>query len=137
MNEEGPATINIRKTHPNLYWIVMILAVGDIALGLNFIFLHPTFLIYSASNYLWGGVFLALGLGKLVSLNLYRRLRLVRAIMAAAAFYMLFISLGAMQPFLEGVGSLQNPILYAIVATVQIRLLMEPIWNPVTAKAVE
>lgn len=129
--------IDIRKTHPNLYWLVMTLAFIEIALGLNFIILHPTFPIYGASNYIWGVIFLMIGFGKIVALNVYRRLRLVRAIMASAAFYMLFLSLGATQPFLEGVGSLQNPILYAGLAAVQIRLLVEPIWNPVTAKVDE
>lgn len=130
----GGADIKIRKTHPNLYWLVMILGVMDVVLGCNFIFLNPTFPIYGASNYLWGFIFLSIGFGKFISLNLYRRLRLVRGIMATAVAYMMFLALGATQPFLEGAGSLQNPILYAGLAAIQIPLLVEPFINPLTKK---
>lgn len=134
MSEPGEGTIDIRKTHPNLYWLVMTLALVGLALGLNFIFLHPTFPIYGASNYLWGGIFLGIAFGKIISLNLYRRLRLVRGIMAFAVAYMMFLALGTMQPYLEGVGSLQLPILYAGMSALQIPLLLEPFINPRTAK---
>lgn len=126
--------VNIRKTHPNLYWLVMILALTGIALGLNFIINQPTFPIYAAPNELWGVIFLVIGVGKLITLNFYRRLRLVRALMAFATIYMMFLAFGACQPFLEGAGSLQNPILYAGLSAVNFRLLLEPYLNPVTAK---
>lgn len=136
MSEQGGAesAFDIRKTHPNLYWLVMILAVVGIALGLNFIVNSPTFLIYAAPNVLWGVIFLAIGLGKIVSLNFYRRLRLVRAIMAFGVAYMMFLALGTMQPFLEGSGSLQLPILYVGMAALQIPLLLEPFVNPWTSR---
>lgn len=126
--------IDIRKTHPNLYWLVMTLAAIGIALGLNFIINQPTFKIYSAPNVLWGVLFLALGFGKIVALNVYRRLRLVRASIAFAVAYMMFLAAGTTQPFLEGSGSLQLPILYAGLAALQIPLLFEPFVNPWTAK---
>lgn len=132
MNEAG--TIDIRKTHPNLYWLVMILAVVQIALGCNFIFLDPTFPIYEAPNVLWGVLFLVIGFGKIISLNFYRRLRLVRGLMAFAVTYMMFLAFGTTQPFLEGVGSLQLPILYAGMSALQIPLLLEPFINPWTSK---
>lgn len=127
-------TIDIRKTHPNLYWLVMILGGVGIALGLNFILNSPTFLIYAAPNVLWGVIFLALGVVKIIALNFYRRLRLVRAIMAFGVAYMMFLSFGTCQPFLEGSGSLQLPILYAGLSALQIPLLVEPFINPWTAK---
>lgn len=133
MNEEG-AALDIRKSHPNLYWLVMILAVVNIALGLNFIINQPTFAIFAAPNLLWGLTFLAIGLGKFIALNFYRRLRFVRALMAIAVTYMLFLGLGTMQPFLEGMGSLQLPILYLGIAALQIPLLVEPFINPATKK---
>lgn len=139
MNEDigGGSAINIHKTHPNLYWLVMILALIDLALGCNFIFLNPTFPIFDAPNEVWGGIFLALGAGKIVSLNFYRRLRLVRGIMAFAVSYIMLLAFGTTQPYLEGVGSLQLPILYAGMAAIQIPLLVEPFVNPWTAKADE
>lgn len=127
-------TIDIRKTHPNLYWLVVILAVVQIALGLNFIINQPTFPIFSGPNELWASIFLVIGFGKLIALNLYRRLRLVRAFMALAVAYMMFLALGTTQPFLEGAGSLQLPILYAGLSALQIPLLLEPFVNPWTSK---
>lgn len=126
--------IDIRKTHPNLYWLVMTLAIGAIALGLNFIILTPTFLIYDASNNLWGGTFLALGSAEIIFLNVYRRIRLVRLCMSVSFAYTMFLTLGTTQPFLEGSGSLQLPIVYAIISAVQIPLLFEPFVNPWTAR---
>lgn len=135
MNEAGGASaIDIRKTHPNFYWLVMTLSLVGIALGLNFIFNSPTFPIYAASNYLWGVIFLAIGFSKIVFLNFYRNPNLVRAIMAFAIAYMMFLALGTTQPFIEGVGSLQLPILYAGLSALQVPLLLEPFYNPATRK---
>lgn len=123
--------IDIRKTHPNLYWLVMILATTQIALAFNFFILSPTFPIYAAPNVLWGVIFLAIGISKIVALNFYRRLGLVRAMMAFAVAYMMFLGLGTCQPFLEGSGSLQLPILYAGLSALHIPLLLEPFNNAI------
>lgn len=127
-------TIDIRKTHPNLYWLVMTVGVMQIGLALNFFILSPTFPIYAAPNVLWGVIFLVIGVVKIASLNFYRRLPLVRAVMAFAVAYMMFLALGTCQPFLEDKGSLQLPILYAGLSALQIPLLVEPFINPWTAK---
>lgn len=135
MNEEANGNaIRIRKSHPNLYWLVSTVALVSLTLGCNFIFLNPTFPIFAAPNELWGGIFLALGFGQLAALNLYRRLRLVRWFMVATSAYMMFLALGTTQPFLEGVGSLQLPILYAGMSALQIPLFVEPFFNPRTAR---
>lgn len=126
--------INVRKTHPNLYWLLMVLSLVGIALGANFILLQPTFLIFDAPNVLWGVLFLASSFARMISLNIYRRLRWVRATMAFSVAYMAFLSVGTGQPFWEGTGSLQLPILYAGMALLQVPLLVEPFINPETAK---
>jgi hypothetical protein len=126
--------INIRKTHPNLYRIVMTFAILNIALGLNFWVLSPTFQIFNLPNSLWGTIFLVLGSAKLVFLNICRRLRLVRACVATAIAFMFFLGAGTMQPFFEGDGSLQLPILYFGCALLQFPMLVEPFLNPWTAK---
>jgi hypothetical protein len=126
--------IKLRLTHPNLYRTVMLFAVLSIALGLNFWILAPTFWIYDQPNALWGTIFLVLGIAKIVFLNFYRRLRAVRATMAFAVAYFLFLSVGTSQPFVEGQGSLQLPIVYLFCAVIQIPLLLEPFINPWTAK---
>lgn len=126
--------INVRKTHPNLYWLLMALSLTGIALGLNFIFLQPTFLIFDAPNVLWGTIFLVLSIARVVALNVYRRLRWVRATMAFSAAYMAFLAIGTSQPYIEGSGSLQLPIIYAGMALLQVPLLFEPFVNPETAR---
>lgn len=126
--------INIHATHPNLYWLVMIQATAGAALGLNFIFLSPTFPIFDMPNDLWGAIFLALSAGRIISLTLVRRMRMVRAFIAASTVYTMFLAFGTMQPWIEGRGSLQLPILYASMSALQIPLLLEPFINPWTAK---
>lgn len=136
--DQGPVvdgrTINVRLTHPNLYWMLMMSSSFLILLGLNFLFLNPTFLIYGTSNYLWGSIFLALGLGKVFFLNIYRQLRCVRILMATVFSYIMLLAYGTCQPFVEGEGSLQLPILYAGWAIIHIALLLEPFINPWTAR---
>jgi hypothetical protein len=127
-------SVNLRRTHPNLYRTVMTFAVMSVVLGLNFWILSPTFLIYDLPNVLWGTIFLVLGFAKIVFLNIWRRLRAVRAVMAFAIAYFLFLGAGTSQPFFEGSGSLQLPILYLGCAALQIPLLIEPFVNPWTAR---
>lgn len=127
------AEINVRRTHPNLYWLLMVLAGTGIGLGLNFIFLQPTFLIWDAPNVLWGAIFLLSSANRIIALT-SRRLRWVRATMAFQCAYMAFLAIGTSQPYIEGQGSLQLPIIYAGMALLQVPLLMEPFVNPETAK---
>lgn len=129
--------IDVRKTHPNLYRMVMTLAVVCLLLGLNFLVLQPTFLIFDMPNVLWGAIFLALGGTKIVFLNVLRRLKLVRIAMAAAVAYFLFLGFGTTQPFVEGEGSLQLPIMYFALALLYLPLLLEPFINPWTASREE
>lgn len=127
-------TINVRLTHPNLYYTIMVFAISSLILGLNFLLLNPTFLIYNQPNWIWGSIFVATAATKLIFLNFYRRLKPMRATMAFAVGYCLFLAGGTMQPFFEGKGSLQLPIMYLALAALQYPLLMEPFINPWTAK---
>lgn len=126
--------IDIRKTHPNLYWLVMTLAVMQVALAFNFFILQPTFQIWGLPNFLWGSIFLVIGVGKIAALNFYRRVRLVRGLMIFAVAYMGFLAIGTGQPWLQGNGSLQLPLLYGALCLLQIPLIREPFINLVTAK---
>lgn len=136
-------SINVRKTHPLIYRGVMATAILFIALGLNFLVgqdvlgllaFAPTFFVWSMPNWVWAAFFLGIGLSKIVFLNLYRNLRLVRLTMAFAIAYLLFFAVGTMQPAFEGKGSLQLPLVYAYIASVLAALLLEPFINPWTAK---
>jgi len=127
-------SIRVRKTHPNLYRMIMLLAVLCLLLGLNFVVLHPTFLIYDQSNYLWGIIFFVIGTSQIVFLNFYPRLKMVRLSMSISVGYFLFLAMGTCQPFFAGVGSLQLPILYGAMAIIHLPLLFEPFINPWTAE---
>lgn len=127
--------INIRKTHPFVYRLIMSMAFVSLALGWNFIQNQPTFLIYDLPNVLWGGIFLAVGLGQILALNFYRRLRLVRASLAFSAAYMAVLAWGTSTPYREGTGSLQLPIFYAGWCLIQLPMLFEPFINPWTARS--
>lgn len=136
-------SINVRKTHPALYRLVMSTAVIHIALGLNFLVgqdvlgllpFQPTFFVWDMPNWVWAALFLAIGLGKVVFLNLYRNLWLTRATMGFSVAYLLFFAVGTMQPAVEGKGSLQLPILYVGLVAVLVPLLLEPFINPWTAR---
>lgn len=127
-------SINIRKTHPNLYLGISTFALMDLALGLNFLLFTPTFHVYGMPFWLWGVIYLTLGISQLVFLNLYRSLPLVRVTMASSITFALFFGVGTLQPVFEGVASPQLMILYAGVAALQGPLLLEPFINPWTAK---
>jgi hypothetical protein len=127
-------TINLRNTHPGLYRATMVAATASILLGLNFFFLTPTFQVYEASYTIWASVFLGLGVFKIVFLNARRNLKLVRLFMALSVSFLLFFGIGTMQPWIEGEGSLQLPILYLALALLQLPLLLEPFINPWTAR---
>lgn len=126
--------VDVRKSHPNLYWMIMTYAVGNIALGINFLVFTPTFLVYHLPNWVWSAIFLTLGISKIILLNVHRHLKLTRLFMAAAIAFFLFFSVGTAEPFMEGKGSLQLPILYVLLAMLQIPVLIEPFINPWTKK---
>lgn len=126
--------INIRRTHPNLYWLVMTAAVTMLLLAANFYWLNPTFEVYHLSNYVWATIFLALGTGEIVFLNIYRSLRWVRRTMACAFGFLMFFAFGTGEPWWDGQGSLQLTIVYAYMMATQVPLLFEPFIQPFTAR---
>lgn len=127
-------TVKVRLTHPSLYRTLMGYAVGFLALGTNFLVFTPTFLVYGQPNEVWAVIFLVLGAGLLCFLNCFRSLRLMRLTMAVSAVYLLFFALGTSQPFLDGAGSLQLPILYVLAAGLLFLMLYEPFINPWSAR---
>lgn len=126
--------IDIRKTHPNLYLMVMTLALTDVLLAANFYLLKPAFEVYHLSNWVWGAVFLALGISKFWFLNIHRSLRAVRMVMAFAFSFIIFFAVGTCEPWLDGAGSLQLPIMYLGMALIQVPMLLEPFIQPWTAR---
>jgi hypothetical protein len=126
--------VDVRKTHPTLYRQSMLFGIGNVVLGVNFHVFTPTFLVYGLPNWVWGTAFIALGIGEVFFLNVYRRLDMARLVMALCVAYTSVFALGTMQPALEGKGSLQLPILYGLLVVWKLLLLLEPFINPWTAR---
>lgn len=126
--------VDIRKSHPSLYYSIMIIAFMCIAQGFNFLLSTPTFKPYDISNDLIGSIFLVIGLSKIVFLNLYRNLFLVRLNTALGSGFLLFWGITNTQQGFMGKASFQLPIVFIGLALVNLRLLLEPSVNPVTMK---
>lgn len=126
--------VDIRKTHPLLYLGVMVLAVMCILLAANFFWLKPAFEVYHLSNYVWASAFLTLGVTKLWFLNIYRSIIWIRRVMQVSFSYIFFFAIGTCEPWLDGQGSLQLPIMYFGMAAVLFLLLIEPYLNLWTAR---
>lgn len=122
---------SVRNTHRN-YWVaVMTFAVLWLALGLNFLILDPTFLIYGAPNRIWAAIFFVFAVAQMLLLNL-RYLRYLRWQMTVTVGYLVLLAAGTSQPFLDGEGSLQLPIMYIGMSTLMVPWIAEPPSNPST-----
>lgn len=130
----GVNDINIWKTHPNLYYMLMGLAVGFALLGLTFAFTTPTFNPLSIPYPIVGTVFFVLGIAKIVFLNFYRRLNVVRVLMAIEIFVAVGWGLGSAITWGQRLSSPQLSILYLLLAFIEYRLQLEPVINPLTKK---
>lgn len=125
---------NLRHSHPNLYRSITTFAVINVALALNFFGANPTFNPYEIDKNIVGGIFLLLGITKLVFLNVYRSLKIVRFTMTVEIIFMLFWGVGSTITFFTGQTSLQLFILYVGMSINELFLLIEPPVNPVTAQ---
>lgn len=124
--------VSIRESHPNMYKLLMIIAVMFIALAVNLYFSKPTFRPYGIQKELIATVYLILGVGKIVFLNLHHNLKMVRLIMAIATGFMLFWGVSNTQQSFAGKASFQLPILFVTLALLNLALLLEPSSNPLT-----
>lgn len=124
-------SVNIRLSHPNLYRGITTFAVINVALALNFFYANPTFNPFEIDKNIVGVVFLTLGIGKLIFLNLHRSLRVVRGLMAVEIAFMVFWGVGSSITFFTGQTSLQLFVLYLGMAVNELFLLLEPPANPV------
>lgn len=128
----------MRMTHPNLYRVYMIYALGCVAFGLNFLLLNPTFDPLSIPKWIAGIVALPLGLSSLLVLNLPlngRARTVARVLMLLSIIAMLFWCGALVKDFFDrNMTSLQLPIAYVIIALFGYPLLLEPDENPLTNK---
>jgi len=126
--------VNIRKSHPALYHSIMTFGLMSIALAVNFWTSNPTFNPYGIPKSLVGAVFFLLGSSKLIFLNIFRDLRIVRVILALSISFHLFWGACSSQQSFDGKASFQLPILYIALAVLQMPLLVEAPVNPMTEK---
>lgn len=126
--------VNIRQTHPALYHSIMTLGAMSIALAVNFWTSNPAFNPYGFDKNLIGVAFFALGSSKMIFLNIFRDLRIVRVILALSISFHFFWGVSNTQQFFGGKASLQLPILYIAIAILQMPLLLEAPVNPMTEK---
>lgn len=127
--------MDIRRTHPNLYGAYLMYGLLCVALGLNFLFLNPTFDPLNVPKQVPGGVFLVLGTCLLTFLNVRRSATLLRAAMASLIGVFLFWTGALTLDFFRlGQTSLQLPITFLALGALAIPLTIEPLVNPVTSK---
>lgn len=124
--------VSIRKTHPAMYRVLMIVAVMFVALALNLYLTTPTFNPYGISKTLIATIFLVLGVSKIIFLNIYHNLKLVRLMVAIATSFMMFWGVSNSQQSFAGKASFQLPILYITLALINLPFLVEPASNPLT-----
>jgi hypothetical protein len=116
-----------------MYWTFTIYALITLALGLNFVFLKPTFNPLNIPKGVAGATFLAVGVAQLVLLNLYRSIRLLRLSVAVGITVMLFWMGALFLDFIKlGQTSLQLPITYLGMSALVMPMLVEPPVNPLT-----
>lgn len=123
-----------RDSHPNLFRAYALYGFLCVALGLNFLFLNPTFDPLGIPKCVPGVAFLALGVAVLMSLT-FRNVALLRVTLASLVAVMFFWC-GALtfDFFRLGQTSLQLPITFMALGALGIPLTIEPLLNPVTSK---
>lgn len=127
--------MDLRRTHPNLYGVYLVYGFLCIALGLNFLFLNPTFDPLDIPKQVPGGVFMALGVSVLTFLQVRRNATLLRVSMASLVAVLFFWCAALIFDFFRlGQTSLQLPITFLALAALGIPLTIEPAVNPVTSK---
>lgn len=125
----------MRNTHPNLYKTYITYAVLSVALGLNFLFLTPTFMPLDVPKWPIGFTLLACGVTKLMLLVPDLNSIWLRRSMALSVMIYSFWAAALTYDFFRlSQTSLQLPLTYMGLATVGLLLLLEPFTNPATEK---
>jgi hypothetical protein len=125
---------NLRLSHPNLYRSFMTFALISIGLGFNFIFAKPTFNAYDIPKLWIGIVFLSFGISKIFFLNILYNLKIVRILMSLSVAFKIFWGVGTSLTFFTGQTSLQLFVLYVGLAMLELFMLIEPSFNPMSSR---
>lgn len=125
----------MRNSHPNLYKTYITYATLSIALGLNFLFLTPTFMPLDISKWIIGLILLGCGVLKLSMLLLNYPTKWLRLSMALSVAIYTFWAGALTFDFVRFTQtSMQLPLAYIGLAVLGFILLTEPVSNPATKK---
>lgn len=125
----------VRNAHPNLYTMYLTYALLSIALGLNFLFLHPAFDPLHIPKWSIGTAFLGCGVVKLTLLVFASNTTSLRLSMALSVALMSFWAGALTFAFFQlHQTSMQLPLTYIGLAVLGFLLLTEPFINPATEK---
>lgn len=126
--------MDIKRTHPHLFLAYLIYGLLCVALGLNFLFLNPTFDPLDVPKQIPGGISMTLGVCVLAFLK-FRSATPLRVAMASL-ITVFFFWCGALvfDFFRLGQTSLQLPITFLALGALAIPLTIEPSINPATLK---
>lgn len=126
----------MKDTHPNLYKVYMAYALLSVALGLNFIFLTPTFMPLDIPKWFIGLTLLGCGLSKLalLLLNPHNNTWIRLSMGLSATLYSFWAVVLTYDFFRLSQTSMQLPLTYIGLAALDLILLLEPFINPATEK---
>lgn len=131
---ESIKRIDLRKSHPMRYLMLMTLAVFKLEMAFNFWTSSPAFDPLGIDKNLAGVVFLVLGVTQLVFLNVIRDLDLLRWSSTFCVAWLLIWAGVNTDQFFNGPASLQVPITFVTLAILQALLMIEFPINPMTEK---
>lgn len=124
----------MRNTHPNLWKTYMAFAVLSMALGLNFLFLTPTFMPLDVPKWPIGIALMGCSLIKLALLLLNGSNKQLRLSMSLSVLIYSFWAVATTYDFFSrSLTSMQLPLTYMGLAALGFLLLLEPAINPATA----
>lgn len=126
--------VNLRKSHPKLWYSILIMSGMGVAMLINFLFYTPTFNPYDIPKTVVAAVFGLIGLTQLMALVVVRNLRVVRITLSLSIFWMWAWAWANAQQAFAGKSSLQLPIALMTISLMQLPSLTESPVNPFTEK---
>lgn len=124
--------LDLRKTHPSLYWAILIFAIMSVGLAVSYWFgPPPAFSPFNINRDLVAGIFFVYGVWQIVFLTAHHLL-MVRIGLAFAGLLMGgwgFVN--TIQAF-AGNASFTLPIVFVAIASLHLKLLTEAPVNPFT-----
>lgn len=127
--------VNLRLTHPTLYWGIVMIGIGSIGIALAYWFgPAPTFRPYGIDVNLIALGFFVYGLWQMVFLHFSHHLLMIRIGLTFGGFFMPAWGLANTLQGFAGKSSFVFPIAFFILGGLQLNFLTESPVNPMTQK---